>query len=140
MVEYAEPITPYEENTEEELNRLLDLGFGKVVVGVNDNQVPLLPGADAESVHTNYIAAEEKQDTIASAGIYELSQEDTEVHTQEMEVAEEKVRHSTFTCSTVNFKFDYSSNVTSANETLSPSRLSTSTSKCKYFTFGESIA
>ena len=57
MVEYAKPIVPYEENTEDELNKLLELGFGEVVVEVNNNQVPLLPGAVAESVHTNYIAA-----------------------------------------------------------------------------------
>ena len=80
VVEYAKPIIPYEENTEDELNKLLELGFGEVVVEVNNNQVPLLPGAVA--VHTNYIAAEEnlkaaaeKLDTIASAGIYELSKE-----------------------------------------------------------------
>ena len=140
MVEYAKPIVPYEENTEDELNKLLELGFGEVVVEVNNNQVPLLPGAVAESVHTNYIAAEEnlkaaaeKLDTIASAGIYELSQEsqDTEVQTQEIEVAEEKVRHSTFTCSTVNFKLFYSSTVTSATATLSRTKWSTCTSKCK---------
>ena len=140
VVEYAKPIIPYEENTEDELNKLLELGFGEVVVEVNNNQVPLLPGAVAESVHTNYIAAEEnlkaaaeKLDTIASAGIYELSQEsqDTEVQTQEIEVAEEKVRHSTFTCSTVNFKLFYSSTVTSATLTLSRTKRSTSTSKCK---------
>ena len=102
VVEYAKPILPYEENTEDELNKLLEHGFGDVVVEVNNNQVPLLPGAVAESVHTNYIAAEEnlkaaaeKLDTIASAGIYELSQElqDTEVQTQESGGREGQAQH-----------------------------------------------
>ena len=110
--QYAKTITPNGANTEDELYRLLELGFGEALVEVKNSEVPMFPGAVTESVHTNYTADENvkaaavKLDTIASAGIYQLSQEslDTEVLTQEIEVAEEKVRHSTFTCSTVNFK------------------------------------
>merc|ERR1711936_730937 len=59
VARYAEPITPYVETTYEKLSPMVELGYKTVLAKYEDSLVPLLPGAVAESVHTNYTAAEE---------------------------------------------------------------------------------
>merc|ERR1739848_780493 len=77
----GEPITPYVETTYEKLSPMVELGYKTVLAKYEDSLVPLLPGAVAESVHTNYIAAEEyvkaaaeKVDIMASGGIDHLTE------------------------------------------------------------------
>merc|ERR1712212_1076140 len=81
VARYAEPITPYVETTYEKLSPMVELGYKTVLAKYEDSLVPLLPGAVAESVHTNYTAAEEyvkaaaeKVDTMASGGIDHLTE------------------------------------------------------------------
>merc|ERR1739848_571678 len=81
VARYAEPITPHVETTYEKLSPMVELGYKTVLAKYEDSLVPLLPGAVAESVHTNYTAAEEyvkaaaeKVDIMASGGIDHLTE------------------------------------------------------------------